>query len=90
MDHSGLNMTYQEVLWQDKLVWVTGFISKSGKLHRRYIPYVGRGGVVKREAKNGMLLVDFGKEQVAIPAGCLTRYADGRHARKPNGRLQLH
>jgi hypothetical protein len=70
-------MTYQEVLWKDKLVWVVGIKSKSGKLHRYVRKYVGRGGVVTREAKNGMLLVHFkGKLSRAIPAGCLELYED--------------
>lgn len=74
-------MTYQEVLWQGKLVWVTGILSKSGKIHRYVRLYVGRGGMVKRESKNGMLLVSFGNNRVrAIPAGCLTLYNETSHA----------
>ena len=72
-------MTYQEVLWQDKLVWVTGIVSKSGKCHRYVRKYVGRGGVVLREAKNGMLQVQFKRNQVRnIPAGCLTLYTEAK------------
>lgn len=72
-------MTYQEVLWQNKLVWVTGLVSKSGRLHRYVRKFVGRGGLVVAEAKNGMLLVEFGRNHVrAIPAGCLTPYADAK------------
>ena len=70
-------MTYQEVLWQGHLVWVTGMISKSGKAHRYVRKFIGRGGVVKGEAKNGMLLIDFGKNKKrAIPAGCVTLYTE--------------
>ena len=72
-------MTYQEVLWQGKLVWVTGIVSKSGKCHRYVRKFVGRGGVVKGESKNGMLLVEFGPRKVrAIPAGCVTLYSEAK------------
>jgi hypothetical protein len=75
-------MTYQEVLWQGKLVWVTSIKSKSGKLHRFVRKFVGRGGVVEREAKNGMLIVRFKQNHVrAIPAGCLTLYTDTQTAK---------
>lgn len=75
-------MTSQEVLWQDKLVWVTGIKSKSGKLHRYVRKFVGRGGIVEREAKNGMLLVRFtGRQTRAIPAGCLTHYTEVKTAK---------
>lgn len=75
-------MTFQEVLWQGKLVWVTGVVSRSGKCHRYVRKFVGRGGVVKREAKNGMLLVDFGKgKERAIPAGCVTLYSEVKWAK---------
>lgn len=74
-------MTYQEVLWQGKLVWVTGIVSRSGKCHRYVRKFVGRGGVVKREAKNGMLLIDFGRNRErAIPAGCVTLYTEANWA----------
>jgi hypothetical protein len=70
-------MTYQEVLWAGKKVWVVGILSKSGKLHRVYRKYVGKQGVVLKEAKNNMLLVKFeNKFRIthtrAIPAGCLS------------------
>lgn len=75
-------MTYQEVLWQGKLVWVTGIVSKSGRCHRYVRKFVGRGGIVKREAKNGMLLVQFKTGQKrAIPAGCLTLYTETEWAK---------
>lgn len=74
-------MTHQEVLWQGKLVWVTGLMSKSGKLHRYVRKYVGLGGIVLGEAKNGMLLVRFNRHTRAIPAGCLTRYKDSKWAK---------
>lgn len=67
-------MTYQEVLWQGKYVWVAGILSKSGKLHRTLKKYVGRGGMVVGEAKNGMLLVQFKNHTRSIPAGCLVEY----------------
>ena len=74
-------MTYQEVLWQGKLVWVTGIVSRSGKCHRYVRKFVGRGGVVKGEAKNGMLLIEFGRnKRRAIPAGCVTLYSEVKWA----------
>lgn len=80
-------MTSQEVLWQNKFVWVTGIKSKSGKLHRFVRRYVGRGGLVLGEAKNGMLLVQFRTNHVrAIPAGCLTKYADVQTAGQPQNK----
>jgi hypothetical protein len=69
-------MTYQEVLWKGKQVWVVGILSKSGKLHRYLRKYVGRDGVVLGESKNGMLLVQFGKRTRCIPAGCLALYSE--------------
>ena len=74
-------MTYQEAIWKGKVVWVTGILSKSGRLHRVYRPYVGRGGRVVGEAKNGMLLIDFGRNHKrAIPAGCVAEYGTVRNA----------
>lgn len=78
-------MTYQEVLWQGKYVWVTGIVSKSGKCHRYVRKFVGRGGMVLGEAKNGMLLIQFGKDRQrdkrrAIPAGCVTLYSEAKWA----------
>lgn len=75
-------MTYQEVLWQGKLIWVTGVVSRGGRAHRYVRKFVGRGGVVEREAKNGMLLVRFGKNTYrAIPAGCVTLYSEVKWAK---------
>lgn len=75
-------MTYQEVLWQGKFVWITGIKSKSGKLHRYVREFVGRGGVVVREAKNGMLLVQLKPNLLrSIPAGCLTLYTEVKTAK---------
>lgn len=74
-------MTYQEALWKDKYVWVVGMLSKSGKLHRYVQKYVGRGGVVLKESKNGMLLVRFKTHTRAIPAGCLTVYGSVKIAK---------
>ena len=73
-------MTYQEVLWQGKVVWVTGILSKSGRLHRVYRKYVGLGGHVVGEAKNGMLLIEFGNHKRAIPAGCVAECVTVRNA----------
>lgn len=67
-------MTYQEAIWKGKYVWITGILSKSGRIHRAYRKYVGKGGMVVGEAKNGMLLVQFSKHTRAIPAGCVTEY----------------
>lgn len=75
-------MTYQEVLWKGKLVLVTGILSKSGRLHYAYRKYVGRGGLVLGEAKNGMLLIQFGNHTRAIPAGCVAKYGTVRRAGK--------
>ena len=70
-------MTSQEVLWENKLVWVVSIKSRAGKLHRFVREYVGRGGLVIGEAKNGMLLVRFKRNHVrAIPAGCLEVYGE--------------
>lgn len=74
-------MTYQEVLWQGKYVWITGVKSKSGRLHRYVAKYVGRGGAVVGEAKNGMLLVQFKSHTRAIPAGCVCLYTDAKWAK---------
>ena len=67
-------MTYQEVLWKDKYVWVVSLMSKSGKMHRYVRTYVGRGGKVVGEAKNGMLLIEFKNHTRCIPAGCVVEY----------------
>lgn len=70
-------MTYQETVWQGRLVWITGLRSKNGKLHRYVANFVGLGGLVTKEAKNGMLLVLFSNNTTrAIPAGCLTTYTE--------------
>jgi hypothetical protein len=70
-------MTAQEIEWQGHYVWVTGIVSRSGRVHRYVRRYVGRGGMVEREARNGMLIVRFRQNHVrAIPAGCLTKYTD--------------
>ena len=68
-------MTYQETMWKGKFIWVVSLMSKSGKLHRYVREYVGRGGAVVGEAKNGMLLIQFGKGHTrSIPAGCVVDY----------------
>lgn len=72
-------MTYQETVWQGRLVWITGLRSKNGKLHRYVAEFVGLGGLVTKEAKNGMLLVLFSNgTTIAIPAGCLTAYSEAK------------
>ena len=72
-------MTYQETMWKDKIVLVTGLRSKNGKLHRYVANFVGLCGLVTKEAKNSMLLVYFKNSKKAkhraIPAGCLTLYS---------------
>ena len=71
-------MTYQETVWQGRLVWITGLRSKNGKLHRYVANFVGQRGIVLQEAKNGMLLVRLYDRinAVSIPAGCLTKYPE--------------
>ena len=80
-------MTPQEIEWQGHLVWVTSIKSRSGRLHRWVRQYMGRGGVVEREARNGMLIVRFRQNHVrAIPAGCLTKYAEAQWAQPATSR----
>lgn len=67
-------MTKQEAQWKDKYVWVVSLMSKNGKMHRYVRQYVGRGGLVVGEAKNGMLLVQFKNHTRAVPAGCVAPY----------------
>lgn len=64
-------MTYQESIWQGKKVLVIGILSKSGNIHLNLKHYVGRTGIVNKEAKNGMLLVEFKTHFRSIPAGCV-------------------
>jgi hypothetical protein len=68
-------MTHQEVQWQGRYVWVVSLMSCRGRMHRYVRPYVGRGAYVLGEAKNGMLLLKFGKHTRAIPAGCVVDYS---------------
>ena len=85
-------MTHQEVLWQDKIVWVVSLLSKSGKIHRYVKPYIGRGGRVLGSSKNGMLLIEFSKGDVrAIPAGCVVEYGTPESTRtsKPKWKILL-
>ena len=80
-------MTYQEVLWQNKYVWIVSLMSKSGKMHRYVSKYVNRGGYVLGEAKNGMLLIQFNKNHTrSIPAGCVVDYSVPKavHKMKPS------
>lgn len=67
-------MTYQEALWKGKYVWVVSMLSKSGTIHSYVRKYVGRGGNVVGEAKNGMLLIQFRNHTRSIPAGCVAPY----------------
>lgn len=64
-------MTYQETIWRGKSVLVVGILSKSNKVHLNLKRYVGGIGVVLKESKNGMLLVEFPTYYRSIPAGCL-------------------
>ncbi len=73
-------MTYQETIWQGRYVCVVSILSKSGKIHRYVRKYVGRGGKVLGEAKNGMLLIEFKNHHGCthtrcIPAGCVVDYS---------------
>jgi len=43
-------------------------------MHRYVKRYVGRGGKVTGEAKNGMLLIQFKNHTRCIPAGCVVEY----------------
>ncbi len=68
-------MTYQEVLWAGKIVWVVSLLSKSGKIHRYLRKYVGKHGIVRGEAKNGTLLIEFSDRRTrAVPAGCVADF----------------
>lgn len=79
-------MTYQECIWKDTIVWVVGILSKSGKIHRYVKQYVGRGGFVLGESKNGMLLIKFSNHTRCIPAGCIVKYGTVSHAGNLMGR----
>ena len=67
-------MTHQEVLWKGKMVWVVSIMSKSGRLHRHLRKYIGLGGIVLGESKNGQLLVQFNRHSRSIPSGCVVEY----------------
>jgi hypothetical protein len=67
-------MTYQEALWKGRYVWITGILSKRGRVHMPLRKYVGLGGMVVGESKCGRLLVRFSDHTRAIPAGCVTEY----------------
>lgn len=73
-------MTQQEVLWKGRFVWVVGILSRNGRLHYDLRKYVGRGGAVLGESKNGRLLIQFGNHTRAIPAGCVAEYGRVRRA----------
>ena len=78
-------MDYQEAIWKDKSVVVTGIISRSGAMHRYLCRYVGHTGHVVGTAKNNMLLVEFEKRRGieacrSIPAGCVTLISDIKQA----------
>lgn len=75
-------MTYQEVIWKDKIVWVVSMLSKNNRIHRYLRKYVGEGGVVLGEAKNGMLLVEFGgtvRHARCIPSSCVVEYSKAKN-----------
>ena len=77
-------MTYLEVLYKGKMVWVTGILSKSGRLHYSLRKYVGRGGVVLGESKNNQLLVQFKNHTRSIPPGCAALYGTVSRAGQKN------
>ena len=67
------SLTYQELIYKDKVVFVSSIKSKSGKAHAYVSRYLGLRGIVQRESKGGMLLVKFGRQHYrAIPAGCVS------------------
>ena len=74
-------MTYQEVLWKGKYVWIVGIQSRSGRMHMRLRKYVGRGGMVVGESKNGQLLIRFKNHTRCIPAGCVVEYGSTKLVR---------
>lgn len=71
-------MTPREVEYKDKIVVVVSLVSRSGRIHMYVRRYMGRFGQVVGEAKNGMLLIQFGKcgGHRAIPAGCVVLASD--------------
>lgn len=75
-------MTYQEGIWKGKIVWVVSMMTKNGRIHRYLRKYVGMGGVVLCEAKNGMLLVEFGgtvRHARCIPSSCVVEYGKAKN-----------
>lgn len=64
-------MTHQETLWKHKKIMVISLMSKSGKIHLYVKKYIGRFGLVRGQAKNGMLLIRFKGHTRSIPAGCV-------------------
>ena len=68
-------MTLQEIRWVGQFVQVTGTVSNNGRFHQYVSEYLDCVGIVLREAKNGMLLVQIGpKATRAFPSGCLSTY----------------
>lgn len=71
-------MTYQETIWKGKVIWVVSMMSKNMRMHRYLRKYVGTGGYVMGEAKNGMLLVEFGQRSKrhlrCVPSSCVVEY----------------
>lgn len=68
-------MTFQEVIYKDKILLVHGMMSFGGKVHPHVRKFVGKTGVCLGEAKNGMLLIKFPQKNSpvrAIPTGCCT------------------
>lgn len=76
-------MTYQEVLWKDKIVWVVSMMSKNKRIHRYLRKYVGQCGQVIGEAKNGMLLIDFShggyRHTRCVPSSCVIPYTEAKN-----------
>lgn len=78
-------MTHQEATWKGHYVWCVSIMSKNRRIHRYLKPYVGRPGFVHGEAKNGMLLIEFGlsikSELRCVPSSCVALYGSTRNVR---------
>lgn len=74
-------MNRSDILYGGKIVMCHTIIAKSGRIHRKVIPYVGQFGMVHGGGKNGQLLVQFGtnKNLVTIPHSCLTSIGPFRY-----------
>lgn len=76
-------MTYQETIWKDKIVWVVSMLSKNNRIHRYLRKYVGQGGYVLGEAKDGMLRIEFGSARRrhvrCVPSSCIVEYGKAKN-----------